>query len=202
MSRTPALLIAALPALLAGWGDAAAEKGDRSKPMIVEADSKGALDLRSQTLVLSGNVTVSQGTLKIRAERMELSETPDGYRMATATGGAGRSASYRQKRDAADEWVDGSAERIEYDTRSNSLRFVGDATLRLQRGAQTTNEVTGTTITWDNNTEVFSVVGGRATPTNPGGRVRLILSPRLEAAASDAAASMPLKSSRTLGPSQ
>jgi lipopolysaccharide export system protein LptA len=198
------LLIATLPALLLAAPPAAAEKSDRTKPMVVEADRKGALDLRSQSLVLTGNVSVSQGTLSIRAERMELNETPNGYRSATAIGTAARQASYRQKRDAPDEWVEGSADRIEYDARTDSLRFAGNASLRLLRGAQPTNEVNGATITWDNTSEVFSVVGGNATPANPGGRVRLILTPtpaaaRASSPAPDAGAAVPLKPSRTLG---
>lgn len=196
------LLIAAVPALLLAGTGAWAEKADRSKPMIVEADRKGVLDLRSQALVLTGNVTISQGTLSIRAERMEINETPNGYRSASATGTALRQATYRQKRDAPDEWVEGAADRIEYDARTDSLRFAGNASLRLLRGGQPTNEVNGATITWDNTSEVFSVVGGNATPANPGGRVRLILNPPPAAAAAsgpDGAASVPLKPSRTLG---
>jgi len=63
------------------------------------------------------------------------------------------------------------------------------------------DEITGATIVWDNNAELFSVQGGNATPANPGGRVRAVLSPRAEPAAApaSAAAGPALQPSRTLG---
>jgi lipopolysaccharide export system protein LptA len=91
------LLLAAV--LAAGVGVAAAEKADRSKPMALESDQPCTLNLLKQTSVCSGNVVISQGTLQIRADRLELRESPEGYQMAQAIGVAGKPASYRQKRD-------------------------------------------------------------------------------------------------------
>jgi len=181
-------------------GSAFAEKGDRGKQMVVEADKPGSVDLQHQIVVFNGNVVISQGTMVIRADRVEVKESPDGYRTAAAIGSSGRPASYRQKRDAAGEWVEGTADRIEYDARADTLRFTGHAAVRRLRGAEAADEITGGTITWDNNAELFSVAGGAASPSNPAGRVRAILSPRADSATSpDPAASAALKSSRTLG---
>lgn len=168
--------------------------------MVVEADKPGSVDLQRQVVVFNGNVVISQGTMVIRADRVEVKESPDGYRTAAAIGSASRPASYRQKRDAAGEWVEGTADRIEYDARTDTLKFNGNAAVRRLRGADAADEITGGAITWDNNAELFSVAGGAPSPTNPGGRVRAILSPRIETApASAPAASAALKSSRTLG---
>jgi len=190
-----ALLLAAL-----AW-PAGAEKADRGKSMVVEADKPGTLDLQRQVVVFNGNVVIAQGTMEIRAEHVELRELPDGFRAATATGTPGRQATYRQKRDGVDETVQGSADRIEYDGRSETLRFVGNGTVRRLRGTALADEITGATIVWDNNAELFSVQGGNATPANPGGRVRAVLSPRAEPAAApaSAAAGPALQPSRTLG---
>jgi lipopolysaccharide export system protein LptA len=191
---------AALAAVLLVAAPAYAEKADRAKPMVVEADKPGTFDLQRQVVVFAGNVVVSQGTMMLRAERVEVRETPDGYRSAAMIGSAARPASYRQKRDAPDEWVEGAADRIDYDGRTDTLRFNGNASVRRMRGAAPADEVTGGSITWDNNAELFSVQGGAATPANPGGRVRAVLAPRPADAASDPAAEpAPLKPSRTLG---
>lgn len=201
MSRHSPLRSAALAAALACAIPAVAERADRSKQMAVEADKPGSFDLQRQVVVFNGNVVISQGTMVIRADRVEVKESPDGYRSAAAIGSAQRPASYRQKRDAPNEWVEGTAERIDYDARTDTLRFTGNALVRRLRGAEAADEITGGAITWDNNAELFNVAGGATSATNPGGRVRVILSPRPDTAASapEPAASAGLKPSRTLG---
>ena len=162
--------------------DARAEKADRSKPMVVEADRDGSMDLQRQVLVYSGNVVIAQGTMVLRAERVELRELPDGYRAATATGLPGKPATWRQRRDGVDETVEGSADRIEFDGHADTLRFLGNSAVRRLRGGTVADEITGGTIVWDNLAEVFKVEGGATSAANPTGRVRAVLSPRAEAA--------------------
>jgi lipopolysaccharide export system protein LptA len=69
------------------------------------------------------------------------------------------------------------------------------------RGSALAQEVTGSVIVWDNTAEVFKVEGGAATPANPGGRVRVVLSPRPDGAASAASPAAPAASgAATLAP--
>lgn len=180
-------------------GDARAEKADRSKPMVVEADRDGVVDLQRQVLVYTGNVVISQGSMVLRAERVEMRTLPDGYRAASALGSPAKPASWRQRRDGVDETVEGSADRIDFDGRADSLRFVGNGAVRRLRAGVVADEITGASILWDNTAEVFKVEGGNATPTNPTGRVRAVLSPRAEPAASAAPATSPLTPSKSLG---
>ena len=200
-------LIAALLAA-AVWSavPARAEKADRSKPMSIEADQPGSVDLQRQVVVFNGNVVISQGTMVLRADRVELRERPDGYREAKAIGSAERPASFRQKRDGVDETVEGAAERIEFDARTDTLRFVGNAAVRRLRAGVLADEITGSLITWDNTNELFKVTGGAVTPANPSGRVRAVFAPREEPSASAPKAGAPraseplsLKPSPTLG---
>ena len=185
---------------------ALAEKADRFKPLNVEADQPGKIDLQNQFVVFNGNVVVSKGTMLIRAARIEVRETPGGYHTAVATGAPGKPATFRQKRDGVDEYIAGEAEKLEYDGKTDTIRFVTNASVRRLRGATVADEIAGNLVTYDSTTEVFSVSGGAApTPTNPGGRVRAVLTPRegSEAAAEAAsAASAPpptLKLSPALG---
>lgn len=186
-------LMAALPA--------AAEKADRTKPLTMEADQPCTVDLVRQVSVCSGNVVIAQGTLVIRADRIELRELPDGYRTATALGSPGKRAAYKQRRDGGEEELEGSAERVEYDARTDTLRFIGNAQVRRMRGSVAAEDIQGSVIVWDNAAELFSVQGGAATPGNPGGRVRAVLSPRAELAPAASAASPPgaLQPSTSLG---
>ncbi len=202
LHRWPWLLLAA--ALAAG--PAFAEKADRFKPLNVEADQPGRIDLLNQHVVFNGNVVVTKGTMVIRAGRIEVRETPDGYHNAVAIGTANAPATFRQKRDGVDEWIEGEAERLEYDGKTDTVRFVNHAVVRRLRGTTVADEIAGNVVSYDSISEVFSVSGGAAaaSPSNPGGRVRAVLTPREGSAAAEAAAAAstpvpPLKLSPSLG---
>ncbi len=195
----PPVLIAAL-LLTTGSAAAWAEKADRTRPMTLESDQPCTVSLLKQTSVCSGNVVISQGTLQLRADRLELRETPEGYQMAVAIGSAAKPATYRQKRDGADEVVEGQAQRIDYDSRAGTLRFEGAAVVRRLRGGTVADEIQGQQIVWDSTAESFNVRGGAATATNPGGRVRAVITPRVPAdALAPAPAGSELKPSPGLG---
>jgi lipopolysaccharide export system protein LptA len=170
----------------AALASAHAEKADRSKPLTLEADQPSTVDLIRQVAVFSGNVVVAQGTMSIRADRVEIRERPDGHRSATAFGSVGKPAAFRQKRDGVDETIEGYAERIEYDSRGDVVRLTGNAQVRRLRGATTADEVTGSIITYDNGNETFSVQGAApGAASAPGnGRVRVVITPRQDAASS------------------
>ena len=170
-------LAALMPGLTAA--PALAERADRGKPLNVEADQPGKIDLLNQFVVFNGNVLVTKGTMTIRAGRIEVRETPDGYHTAVAVGAAGKLASFRQKREGVDEFIEGEAERLEYDGKADIIRFINKASVRRLRGTTVADEIAGNLITYESVSEVFNVSGGAAaTPTNPGGRVRVVLTPR------------------------
>jgi len=185
-----------------------AERADRAKPLQVEADAGRYDDLR-QVGVFTGNVVVTKGTMVLRAQQIEVRQTPDGFQSGIATSQAGRLATFRQKRDGVDETIEGEAERIEYDGRSDTVRFINKAVVRRLRGSTVADETTGNLITYDNVAEVFNVSGGSsaASATNPGGRVRAVITPRegTEGAAPPAApaasraTSTPLRPADALG---
>jgi len=186
--RLSAVALAAVAVFVAAPASHA-EKADRFKPLNVEADLPGKIDLLRQFVVFNGNVVVTKGTMTIRAARIEVRELPDGYHTAVAFGSPGQHATFRQKRDVPDEYIAGDAERLEYDGKSDVIRFVNNASVRRLRGSETADEISGNLVTYDSTTEVFSVTGG-ATPTatNPGGRVRAVLTPKEGTAAAAEAA--------------
>ena len=184
---------------------AAAEKADRDKPMNVEADSLRYDDLK-QTSVFTGNVVITKGTTIIRGALVNVSQDPEGYQLAVATAAPGKLAYYRKKRDGVDEYIEGEGERIEYDSRTDLVKFIQRAVVRRFKGATLSDETTGALIVYDNNTDVFTVDAGakNASVANPGGRVRAMLSPRGPAPGATAAPpsvgpSPVLRPSTTLG---
>ena len=158
------LLLCAVPAR--------AEKADRDKPVNLEAD-RVTVDDAKQLAVFEGNVVLTQGTLQIRGNRMEVRQDKEGFRHGTTWGNL---AYFRQKREGTDEYIEGWAERIEYDGREEKMQMFNRATMK--RGE---DEVRGNYISYDSQTEFYQVTGGgtkAATANNPDGRVRAVLQPK------------------------
>ena len=80
MSRCFALLLMTLFGLAQ---PAQAEKADRSKPLHAESDAMRHDELKQRTL-FTGNVVMTKGTILLRAERVEVTQTPDGFQQASA----------------------------------------------------------------------------------------------------------------------
>ncbi len=189
MNTRPARLpraVCALALAAAAVLPAHAERADRGKPLSVAADREGTVDLIKQVVVFTGDVVVTKGTIVIKAARVEVRESADGFRTAVAIGAPSQPASFRQKREGVDEYIEGQADRLEYDARGDVVRFQGHAVVTRLRGTAVADKITGNLITYDNTAEVFSVEGG-ATSGASDGRVRAVLSPREGSAAAAAA---------------
>jgi lipopolysaccharide export system protein LptA len=182
--RPIAVLLSAVLAL--ATGSARAERADRNQPLAFVADSARVDELK-QTNILSGNVEITKGSIVIRADRVEVRQTREGWQTAVATGSANKRAFFRQKREGSDEVLEGEAERLEYDSRADTVKLVNQAVMRRFRGSSLADEVAGSTISYDNGTEVFQVIGGGASAAAPG-RVRGVLTPRENPAAAASAA--------------
>lgn len=165
----------ALIAALALGGVAQAERADRNKPLNAEADSLRYDDAR-QTSVFAGNVVITKGSIVIRGDRVEVRQDAQGNQFGLVSGKPGF---FRQKRDGVDEHIEGQAERIEYDSKTETVTFTGAAVLRRYKGAQLNDETVGSVITYNGSNDTFSVDGGPGsrTATNPSGRVRAMLTP-------------------------
>ena len=167
-----------------GMSPVSAENADRDKPMNAEADALRYDDLK-QTSVFTGNVVITKGSTIIRGERVDVKQDPEGYQQATVVAAPGKLAYYRKKRDGLDEFIEGEGERIEYDSRQDVVKFMRSAVLRRYKGAMLADETTGSQINYDNKTDVFTVDGGaqNRSASNPSGRIRALLSPRVAASA-------------------
>jgi lipopolysaccharide export system protein LptA len=191
--KTPlAPLLIALCTAFAGL-PAAAEKADRNKPMNIEADAL-RYDDQKQSSSFTGRVVVTKGSIVMRGARLDVRQDPDGSQFGLLTAEPGQRAFYRQKREGLDEYTEGEAELIEYDSRADRVKLTRRAELRRYRGATLNDQINGTVIVFDNTTEVFTVDGkpGGATPDSAsGGRVRAMLTPRSAASAPVGSASAP-----------
>lgn len=162
---------------LGGWPVAGvAERADRQQPMTIEADRSSTVDLAQRVVRFEGRVVLTQGSLRLTAERMEVSDLGSGHRRARAQGLPDQPATFRDKRDGLEEYIEGRALSIDYDSRQEQVRLEGKAVVRRLRGTQLADEVVGETITWDGAREFFSVLPG-ASKEGAGSRVRAVLTP-------------------------
>jgi lipopolysaccharide export system protein LptA len=181
---------------------ASAERADSLKQAVVNFDSLD-VDEVTQTRILTGNVVLMRGTLTLKSDRALLKETPDGYMNVTLTSSPGRIATFRQKRDGGpDLWVDGQAERIEYDERVELVKLFSKAIIRETENGRLTNQLDGAYISYDNRKEVATV---RNDPSGEnkvgGGRGTLIIAPRRAAPASATATAAATPAARAPAPS-
>ncbi|PWF55769.1 lipopolysaccharide transport periplasmic protein LptA [Massilia glaciei] len=171
------LLLAAVMGLLAA--SAWAERADSNKPITITYETFDADDV-SQVKTFTGNVVLTRGTLVMRAEKAVLREDREGYQSVTLTAAPGKLATFRQKRDGGpDLWVEGQAERIEYDDRSELVKLFSRAQIRqLDRGTMS-NEIDSAFISYDSRKEVFVVRNDASGVNKPGqGRGTLIIAPK------------------------
>lgn len=151
---------------------AMAEKADRNKPVNLEAD-KVTINEAKQIAVFEGNVILRQGTLELRGDRMEVRQDKGGFKFGTAWGNR---AYFRQKRDGFDEYIEGWAERLEYDGQAETMKMFNRA--KIKHGQ---DEVSGNFISYDAKLEFYQVIGGGAKAADPkhsGGRVRAVIQPK------------------------
>ena len=183
-----ALLVAlALPAY--------AEKADSEKPINLEADRISMDDVK-KVQIFDGNVVLTQGTMQIRTSKLVVTQDADGFQKGVASGGANGLARFRQKLEGKDAYLEGEAERIEHDARSEKTQFFTRAWVKNGQ-----DEVKGQYISYDSLTENYLVTNGSGDSKTATGaaqaRVRAIIQPKGKNAPSEAKPGEPL----TLKPS-
>ncbi|MGC3964863.1 MAG: lipopolysaccharide transport periplasmic protein LptA [Rhodocyclaceae bacterium] len=175
--KLPVLTVVAF--LLAQPLAALAERADREKPVNIEAD-KLTVDDRNKVQTFEGRVKLTQGTLVITADKVVVTQDADGFQKGVATGGAGGLSRFRQKREGRDEYIEGEAERIDYDGKTDRAQLFRRAYVKSGR-----DEVRGQYIEYDGVTENYLVTNGPNATVQQGApeRVRAVIQPKNAASA-------------------
>jgi lipopolysaccharide export system protein LptA len=147
---------------------AAAEKADREKEIVVNANRLSADDA-NKTSTFEGNVVVTQGTMRMTAERVTVREDAQRHKYYVANGNP---VTFRQKLDNSDEWVEGFAQRAEFDDRNDILRLYDHARVKRDQ-----NEITGNFISYDMRKELAEVTGAPPGAPSTGSRVKAVILP-------------------------
>ncbi len=124
-----ALLLALLGSVMAtsAW----AKSSDRNQDMTIDAGQQsGSFEGNGKT-VLSGGVTVKQGTLEINSAAGEVFMNNGEINRAVFTG---KQVKLRQQMDDG-TWMDATADRVEYDMKTEIITFIGNYTVSSPRGS-------------------------------------------------------------------
>ncbi|MDY7577784.1 lipopolysaccharide transport periplasmic protein LptA [Herbaspirillum sp. RTI4] len=161
-----------------------AEKADSFKPTVINADQLSYNDVQ-QVNIFIGNVVLTRGTLIMKADRVVVTTDPAGYQFATLYADPGKLANFRQKRDGGvDLWIEGEAERIEYDSKVEIAKLFSKAHMKRLEGTKVTDDVRGQFISYDSRAEFYAVHNTVDGVSKTGaGRVTAVLQPRVAAPA-------------------
>lgn len=157
-----ALPLAAAVLALAFAGTAAARDSDRNQPMNIESDrQEGTLDGNSVN-VLTGNVTITQGSLDIRAGRADIHQRGGDVVRAVLTG---NQAVLKQQMDDGSPMT-AKADRIDYDMTADVIVLTGNYTVTTPRGSTSGQRLT------------YNLKSGRVESGGDSGRVRMTIQPK------------------------
>jgi len=147
-----------------------AEKADKDKPIALSSDKAQLSDV-NQIYHLENNVLLIKGTLIIRGEKAHVKIDPEGYQLATIFAKPGGIATLRQRRDTGlDEYIEGQADWIQYDAKSETAVLVGKAKMSQLSGTKISDRVNGDRIHYDGQTEKYNALSEKL--------VKSTLSPR------------------------
>lgn len=196
MKRIAPLLLALL-VLPPAW----AAKADRQRPIVVQGgDGMRVVSQTNERVELLGPVTVTQGSLLLRASKLVVTKRADDSSQLVAGNQGEAAVQFSQSLDKPGERIEGQADEIDYDDRTGLVRFIGNARVRMLAGTQMQRELTGSLISFDTTKEELRADG--QVVGKPGGNVRIVIMPKGASAPEPAKPGVQLQTSPALKPQQ
>ena len=162
-----ALLASAALLLLLPVADVVAKSSDRNQAMTIDSGSQsGNMEGNGKT-VLGGGVVVTQGTLEIRSAAAEIYMADGEVSRSVFTG---KQVKMKQQMDDG-TWMDAQADRVEYDMKTETITFIGNYTVKSDRGSNSGQRM------------VYNTKSGNMQSGGDGTRVRTVIQPKTPPAA-------------------
>lgn len=152
---------------------AAALESDASAPIEIAADQL-EIDDRQGTAVYTGSVDMQQGSMQLKAARVDIQRGSNGQvSQVTAKGGGGERAYLEQKPGADEELVKGWGDTVVYHAAERRVELVGNA--ELHQGGDTFD---GAYVEYYLDSRRVQARSSQDSEGNGDGRVRMTLTPR------------------------
>lgn len=129
------VLVTSMAALVL-CANAFAENADRTKEMVVQA-VEGNGDNVLGVYVANKDVTITQGTLKVTANKGTVTKRPNGSYLSSLTGGP---VCFRQRTEKGD-WAQGIADSAEHDNATGIVELFGNAKLFVGENEERANYI-------------------------------------------------------------
>ncbi len=161
-----------------------AEKADKFKKTEVSGIGGGYDGAKNTTTLY--NVELTRGTLFIRAEKaIDIDLPPDndhpaGRGNTILTGSASNLVFFKQKRDGENDlWIEGYAEKVEYDKATEIVRFFSKAKIFYKEQGRVTRVVEGEYFSYDAPNDFLNIANSVTGKHDAnGGRVKLTVEPQ------------------------
>ena len=164
MSPRPADFAAALLALasLAFAAGASARTSDRNQPMDIEAAQSTCSLGANDSCTLTGNVTMTQGSLRVVAAKAVIEQSGGDPSRALLSGGV----TLKQQMDDGTD-LDAKSANVDYDLKNEVVVFTGNVVITQQRGTLNGQRV------------VYNMKSGQVQSGGEGnGRVKMTIQPK------------------------
>ncbi len=176
LSKRLSIAVALLPVLMTAQTQAL--PSDWQQEVFIESNASD-MDRKQGTVVYTGNVVLTQGTLKIESERLYILSDGKKIEKIVAEGDEGKPATYQQQIEEGKALTKAHGNRIDYYAGERRITLRGDAELSQQG-----NQMNGDLITYDMTSEVIKARGSQddstdkpATETSSDGRIRVVIQP-------------------------
>ncbi|WP_240126540.1 lipopolysaccharide transport periplasmic protein LptA [Thermomonas alba] len=140
---------------------ASARTSDRRQPMDIESARSTCATGGNASCTLTGDVTLVQGTLRVRADKAVIQQAGGNPSRALLSG----NVSLQQEMDDGDR-IDATSDNIDYDLRNEVMVFTGNVVIRQQRGTLNGQRV------------VYNLKTGQVESGGDGGRVKMRILPK------------------------
>ncbi|HEX4879842.1 MAG TPA: lipopolysaccharide transport periplasmic protein LptA [Limnobacter sp.] len=169
--KLPVLMLLALTVAL----PAAALESDKQQPTTIDANAM-TYNEKTNVNVFTGNVLLTRGSLVIRGDKLTLVERADGTQFATVEGNPARFKQQRDSKTSEVLLINGTGNTIEFDGSKSLVTLSGNASIQKSADGQLTESISGSKITYEQNTEFLNVVGA---PNSKGQtRVQAVIKPK------------------------
>lgn len=174
--------VCALCLTTAAW----AEKADKYKPTTVSGIAGSAQNIDSgESKVMFNKIELTRGTLYIRAEKgtditiQPNKDFPEGGGNTVFIGTNTNPVYFKQKRDGgANLWIEGTAQKMEYDKATEVVVFSGNAVIRFLDQDKETRKLEGEYFSYDSTNDFFNMANSSTGKSiQNGGRVTITLEP-------------------------
>ena len=163
MSRTTEFAATVLALALLAAGTAVARTSDRNQPMDIEAARSDCGLGENATCTFSGQATITQGSLRIAAEKAVVTQVAGKPSRAQFSGGV----QLQQDMDDGDH-IDARSNSVDYDMRNEVIVFTGNVSIAQRRGS-----LSGERVVYNLKTGQLESGGGSG-----GGRVKMRILPK------------------------